>query len=297
MATRQSAFEQAFRNSIYLSEDYARFCSRVTALPITHAVCHGMALPLIRRTAIAVSHYSDEAVRCMREKEISFISVTPEENEHAAQPSMLEYPLIFRKSYREAYDALDRTFKKEIRRAEKNTFGITIVRGCNQETIAEASALYHKQARRLNTFFFPQSFFEEFMRMQGAVLFTARNKGKMIAYSFCLENKDNLYTSIGGADESYFESRINYLMYHEKIRYACEKKLTMHLGLSVRGSGHADFKRRAGATAFRCDCFPKRDRMLRCYEALSRYRVTGIALGIASRSFPKAVIINAMPFT
>ncbi|MBW2988318.1 hypothetical protein DRJ48_03790 [Candidatus Woesearchaeota archaeon] len=289
-------FKDAFKNNFYLSEEYAHFCERVTGLRLKVLSLKSTKLNILKNKNISIHAYPSEAREYMKREGVSFLSVLPLENDKSDKPSFVEYPILFRKEYQMAYKGFDRTFRKYSRRADKLGYKLRILRGYNNPMVDEIYALYLQHMRRVNGFIFPKYFFEEFMRLPSSLAFLIYHNKKLVAYSLCFENSDNLYSSIGGSHKDYLSKYVTYKIYNEKIKYACARNLNLHMGIGISGSGYNVFKQRVGAVCFKCERFPE-ENIEKVVYPITKYRWFGVLANIVSRIAPRKTIFMLMPFT
>ncbi len=290
-----STFSSAFENNFYLNTEFITFCQKVTG--INKVMPFRDRYFILKDKNISIHTYNSEELKMMKEKNIKFFSVDLKNNDTELNPSLMEYPILFYKPYDLAYKRFDKTFRKYVGRADKLNFTTKILRKFNNEIITDAYKLYLQHMKRLNAFVFPKTFFELFIKLPSSLLFLVYDKNKLIGYSFCFENKDNLYTSIGAGHEDYFDKYINYKLYHEKIKYACKNKLNIHMGLGIKDSGYNNFKRRTGAICLKCSRNPENDKLLKRALPLTKYTLIGLTSRFISRILSKKVIFTMMPFT
>ena len=287
-------FKKAFENNFYLSEEYIQFCETVSEISRDPSFKNQ---GILKNKNISIHSYNDLERENMIKKEIHFLSVSLKDNSKEKDPSFMEYPVWYYKPYEKAYKSFDKTFRKYIKRVEKNNFTTQIIRISDKNTINQVYKLYIQHMKRLNGFLFPKSFFSTFLKNPSSLLFLVFDKHKLIGYSFCFENKNNLYASVGAGHKEYFDKYINYKLYHEKIKYACKNKLNIHMGMGTKDSGYNKFKKRTGAICLKCIKYPDNEGFIKKILPLTRYTFTGLIFRLFSRLAPKKVVFISMPFT
>jgi hypothetical protein len=286
-------YEKVFIDNFYLSDEYLSFCEKITGLKVKKVFNN---INVLKNKNIVFHAYNKKEKEFMQKNKIHYRSIELKENK-GKDSSFIEYPIWIYKPYTQAYKSFDKTFKKYIKRAENQNYKVKIIRKYNVEIIDEVYKLYLAHMKRLNGFVFSKSFFEFYLKSKSSLLFIIKNKDELAGYSFCFENKDNLYTSIGAGSEKYFSKYINYKLYHEKIKYACENKLNIHMGIGTKGSGYNEFKKRTGAVSLKCTSFPNDDKIIRLSSRFTKLKIVGFIFKIISKIFPKKIVFKLMPFT
>ncbi len=290
-------FKQAFKDNFYLSKQYSEFCSKVTGIELKEKKLENQKIYLLKKKNISINAYSKKFCKKMKKEGINYMTVLPEVNNQTERASFIEYSLVYKKKYEDAVKNYKRSFKDGLKQGKTYLHKVRIIRNYNKNLIAEIYEIYKKQMKRLNSFIFPQEFFKEFMKLKSSFLFLVEYNKKIIAYSFCFENQQNLYTSIGGGNPDSFKYKCVNKLYDELIKYACEKKLNLHLGLGQKGTGYNKFKENAGAINYKCERHPNDELMLKMTTPLLKFKLTGKILQYLSRKFPKKVVYMQMPFT
>ena len=244
-------FKQAFTNNFYLSREYAAFCSKVTGIGLNTKEISGKKIYLLKNKNISISNYSHNFCQKMKKEGISFMAVLPEINNQTNKPSFIEYAIFHKQIYKNAFKKYKRSFKDGLKQGKRYNHEVKIIRKPNQKLIAEVYESYTDQMKRLNSAIFPKSFFVHFMNSPSSLLFLIKLKKEFMAYSFCFENKDNIYTSIGGGNQKFFKYKCMNKLYDELIKYACDKKINIHFGIGQRKSGYNRFKEN-GISSQRC---------------------------------------------
>ena len=293
----EKLLDNVFKNNFYATSEYADFLSRVLSLLSRKEKISEKTVHLIKKKSIAIDSYNISIKRALRKRKISYMSVLPQINDLNTHPSYVEYPIIFKGDYLQCYDKFHRTFKKKIRRAEKFKFKIEIVTGFNQKIVDDVYSLYKKCARRLGSIILPQLFFEEYLKTKNSLLFLIIDKEKIRGFSFCFENADNLYFSVGYTDKSYWNKYISYKLYNERIKYACERGLNIHLGMGEHGSGYCQIKKEAGAIFFKCERYPHDEGVLKILLFFSKLKIFWPWIWLISKIMPRKMIYQMIPFT
>ncbi len=292
-----ASFSDAFKENYYLSEEFASFCSRVSGMKAKRYRIGELDIPVIRNKNISIHAYEKETKQWMRKRKISFISVEKKLNKKSNNPSAREYALFLKKSYSAAKKAYSRSFSDGLKQSLRYPYKVMILDNYNNEILDEIYQIYEEQMERLNSFLFPKEFFEEIMKLPSSKIFLLCLYDKITAYSFCFENKENLYTSIGGGKAEFFKKRCNNRIYDEMVQYVCSKGLNMHFGLGMHGSGYNSFKEGAGIKLYRCEEYPNHPLLFKVGNWLLNYKITGKILRGYSKKRPKKVVFRAMPFT
>lgn len=290
-------FEKAFETNFYDSEEFVSFCESVSGIHRNKFLFSHKNLSILKNKNVSIKIFPENEMNFMKQHKIHFLKPLLINNSTDNNPSMMEYTVWYYKPYDEAYFGFDKTFRKYSKRAEKLNFETKIIREYDVQILNQAYKLYVKQMRRLNGFIFPKYFFKKFMELKSSFLLAIYDNDKLVGYSFCFENSENMYTSIGGGDKKYFSKYINYKLYNEKIKYACEHKLNIHMGMGTNESGFNDFKRRVGAISLKVFQYPNDEEFLRKVLPLLKYKIAGIIFEILSRLFPKKIVFFLMPFT
>ncbi len=290
-------FQEAFKHNFYLTEEWANFCSEVTGIKLTEENILGQRIFLLRQKNVSISNYNDKLADAMRNKRISFMRVLPEINSQSKKPSFVEYSLFLKKSYEEAVKNYKRSFRDALKQGKKYEHKLEISERADKKLIKDIYKIYIAQMRRLNSFVFPLSFLEELIKLPSSLLFVLRHDKRIIAYAFCFQYKDNLYASIGGGNPSMFKFRPSNKLYDELIKYACNNKLNLHLGIGEEGAGFSLFKEKAGALNYKCERYPNDEKMLAFFSPFLKFKLTGSLLFAVSKLFPSKIIYANMPFT
>ena len=290
-------FTRAFEHNFYLQREWADFCSVTTKIPIQKQDIGNKAIYILKNKNISISNYPQSFCVEMMKKKISYSSVTPEINKKSNRPSFIEYSIFHKTTYDEALKNYRTSFFHGLREGKKFPHQVKIFRQPNDWLIKEIYGIYNDQMKRLNSFVFPLSFFEEFFKCPSSLLFTIEYDGRIIAYFCCFQYKDNIYSSIGGGNPRYFPYKCSNKLYDELIKYACQNNLNIHMGIGQYGSGYQKFKENAGAINYRMLRFPDYEKLLKLLFPLTTFRITGKILGLASKFFPRLIIYLLMPFT
>jgi hypothetical protein len=286
-------FSSAFVHNYYLTDEFAFFCSRITRQQLISKKLGSLNLHILKGKNVSISNYSLKDRRAMQKSQISYLSVLPEKN--IENPTHMEYTIIHHVPFEEAYSRMDRTFQKNVRRSMSNPHKFHIARKLNAERLKKLYCLYSLQMKRLNSFRFPLFYFEEMLKLAAARVFMIELKGKIIAYSFAFEYKDNLYLSIGGVGD--FSDYAQYRNYNERIKYACEHKLTIHQGLGTHNTGFDFFKQRVGGVSYKLEQWPNKESYMRIMETVFKIPGAGYALRGIGNLMPEKLIFSIMPFT
>jgi hypothetical protein len=268
-------FKDSFKNNYYLSKEFTNFCNNITNLKNKNPSIHS---------------YTKKERKNMEKNNITFMAVLEETNKD--NPSLIEYPILFKNDYKTIYNNFHRTFRKKINRADKHNYKTKIVRKANLD---EVYNLYEQQIKRLGGFQFPKHFFEEYLKLKSSLLFLIYNKKELIAFSFCFENKENLYMSLGSAKKEYLNKNVGYKLYHERIKYACKNKLNLHMGLGMYKTGFSQIKKEAGAINFKCLRHPNDEKMIKLLYPLRK--ILAPLMRLASKLFPRKITHELIPFT
>ena len=290
-------FLDAFRKNFYLSEHFALFCQNITGRGVSRTEIAGTRVPVLKKLNVAVGAYSSEVRSQLRKHGISYMAVLPKINAKEKSPSLFEYAVLHKKSYDEAAGNYAKSFRTPLRNGKKYRHTMRIVRGVDEEILSRVFPIYETHMKRLNSWVFPRSLFEQYMAMPDSLLFLLEYEGEIVAYMFCCENAENLYCSFGGGNPLCYQYKGTNKVYDELIRYACGKGLNVHLGFGVKGAGYNVFKEKAGAVNYKCDRFPRRNRFFRSYLWLLNFKTTGRALRYLSGKYPRRIVYYAMPIT
>lgn len=290
-------FRDAFKDNYYLSEEFASFCSKVSGMKTRRYSIGEIDIPVIKNKNISIHAYSEEMKERMIKGNIRFISVENQINKKSKKPSPREYALFLKKKHSDAIKGYSRFFSDGLKQAKRYPYKVLILQETNEKILKEVYQIYKAQMRRLNSFLFPKEFFEEFMGLSSSKLFLLYLYKEIAAYSFCFENKENLYASVGGSKERFFKKRCNNRLYDELIQYACYKGLNVHFGLGMHGSGSSAFKEGAGITLYKCTEYPNYSPLLKLGNWFLRFGIVGKILRNYSLKHPKRTIFRVMPFT
>ena len=297
MIINADEFNSAFKNNFYLSEEYAKFCSKITGVSLSKEYYNKVNIFLLKNKIISISNYDEEISNIFRTKKLHFMGVKNILNKEDKFPSFNEYSIFFKKKYDLAKKNYKHSFKEGVRQSAKFPLSSNLLRGYNKEVTSEVYNLYKKQMSRLNSVIFPYYFFEEFMNIPNSFLLLIRYENKICAYGFCFENQNNVYFSIAGADKNYFKYRANNKLYDELIRYSCNNNKNIHLGMGVKNSGYQIFKENTGAINFKCERSPDHTKGLIIGSKLLKIFFIGGILKLISKLFPKKILFEAIPFT
>lgn len=281
----KTSYKQAFVNNFYSSHEYISFCNVILGKKGFTNIIDGK--------NISISNYSKKEMDDMKKNDIEFMSVLLKPN----KTSLEEYPLWLYRSYDQAYKSFDKTFRKYSKRAEKQGYAVQIKDRLDKNEFKELYTLYIQHMRRLNGTIFPKTFFVEFNKLPSSHYLLVYHKTKIVGYSCFFQYKDNMYTSIGAGHKDYFDKYINYKLYHEKIKYACENKLNIHMGMGIKDSGYNAFKKRVGAVSLECVRHPDDTEFLKKVLPLTKHKWFGVILEVYSRLAPKKSLFMVMPFT
>ena len=290
-------FKQAFENNFYSSKEYANFCSKVTGIKINEKKMAGKNIYLLKNKNISLSNYSKKFCESLRKEKISYMAVLPEINNQAKKSSIIEYSIFHKKNYADTVKKYEKSFKRILKKSKKYLHEFKVLTNYDEKIILEIYEIYVKQMKKLNSFIFPKKFFQEFMKLKSSLLFIIEYEKKIMAYSFCFKNKDNLYASIGGGDSDFFKYKPINKLYDERIKYACKKNLNIHLGIGQKNSGYNKFKEDSGAINYKCERNPNDEFLLKIIMPFLKLKITGKILQILSKKYPEKIIYNAMPFT
>ncbi len=290
-------FQEAFKNNFYLTEEWANFCSEVTGIKLTERTILNKRIFLLKRKNISISNYDDKLAEAMKKEKISFMRVLPEVNSQSKMPSFLGYSLFLKKSYDEAVKNYKRSFRDALKQGRKYEHKLEILEGADKKLIKDIYKIYVAQMRRLNSFVFPISFLEKLIKLPSSLIFILKYNKKIIAYSLCFQYEDNLYASLGGGNPQMFKIRPSNKLYDELIKYACDNKLNLHLGIGERGAGFSLFKEKAGALNYKCERYPDDEKILAFLSHFLKFKLTGSILFTVSRLFPNKILYANMPFT
>ena len=293
----QVPLKEAFDDNFFLTKEYATFCSKSTGILLEEEWISQQKVYLLKHKNIAVSNYDEDLVKEFKKNKIRFMQVSDKLNTYEKDPSLIEYAIFHKKSYEEAVQNYKHSFKEGLRQSKKYPLSVTKVKKPTEHQLAEAYKVYRKQMKRLNSFAYPQSYFQAFIQMSTASLFLVYYQQQVTSYAFCFENKKNFYFSISGSDQEYFKYRVTNRLYDAVIHYACEQGLTIHFGTGIRGSGYQKFKENAGALIYKCERFPNDERYIRAATNTLKFKGTGLVLRSLSKLFPKRVIYTTMPTT
>lgn len=290
-------FKQAFQDNFYLTEEYAVFCSKITGMPLKRASLGGQTVFLLKNKNISIGYYSEDLCLKFKKEKISYCRILPEINEESKHRSLIEYSVFHKTAYPEALKNYKRSFSDGLKAGKKFPHGTKIIRQPEEEDIKKIYAIYSDQMKRLNSYFFPVSFFKEFFQCPSSLLFLIESEKEIIAYFCCFQYGENIFVSIGGGNPRYFYRRCSNKLYDELIKYACQNKLNIHLGIGEYGSGYQIFKKNAGAVSYRTERYPDYENLLRLAFPLLRLKITGKSLALLSKLFPLRIIYLIMPFT
>lgn len=284
-----SRFDAVFKNNFYLTKEFAEFCSKVTGRVLRKE----LGVFVLKDKAVAISNYDSKQRNWFKKNKIHYMAVLPKLNK--MNPSYMEYSIFHKKPYESAFKNYKKSFRKHLKQGRKFPYKVKIIRKPDKEVLDKVYPNYVKLMKRHNSYIFPRSFFREYLGMPSSLLFLVGCKDDVAAYSFCFENKDNLYTSFGGGNPKYFKYRCVNVLYDERIRYACKKKLNIHSGMGVCGSGYDRFKGDAGIEHYKCERFPDDTRTLKFINFLIKLKPTGWLLWLLSGMFPKKTIYTVIP--
>jgi hypothetical protein len=290
-------FKQSFEHNFYLTEEYAGFCSKISNIPLQKRIVAGQVIHTLKNKNVAISNYSDELCHEFKKKKITHLRVTPEINDLAPRPSLMEYSIFYKTTYEEAFKKYRTSFFHGLREGKKFPHQVRVVRQPDRRLIEGIYRIYESQMKRHNSYLFPLGFFDTFLASPSALLFLIEYQQQVIAYFCCFQHHDNIYASIGGGNPLYFSYKSSNKLYDELIRYACQNGLNIHLGIGEHAAGYQKFKRNAGLSCYRVERFPDDDKILNLAIPFLKYRLTGKILAGASSLFPHLVTYISMPFT
>jgi hypothetical protein len=297
MVVNVDEFNSAFKNNFYLTEEYAKFCSKITNKQYSKLTISNTGFYIIDKKNIGISNYSNELVKDFRGNKIKFMRVLPESNEESKKQSLIEYSLITKKPYEQIKDSYMRSFYDGLNQSKKYSLSMSIIDKYDQEIISKVYEVYKEQIKRLNSFVFPKYFFEEFMKLKHSFLMTIEHKKEIAAYVFCIKYKDNLYSSIGGSNYEFFKFRVNNRKYDEIIKYSCENNLNIHDGVGIKDSGYQIFKSNAGYIGYKCERYPDDENLLKFFMPITKSKPYGMILSHLSNNISQNILFEAMPFT
>jgi hypothetical protein len=290
-------FGPSFEHNFYLTEEYARFCSKIANIPLKKRTVNGQVIYTLKNKNVAISNYSGDLCREFKRQKITHLRVTPEFNHLAPRPSLMEYAIFHKTTYEEAFKKYRTSFFHGLREGRKFPHQVRVVRRPDGQLVGDIYRIYTDQMKRHNSYHFPLSFFETFLASPSALLFLIEYQQQVIAYFCCFQHHDNIYASIGGGNPRYFSHKSSNKLYDELIRYACQNGLNIHLGIGEHAAGYQKFKRNAGLSCYRVERFPDDDNVLRLSIPFLKFRLTGKVLDAASSLFPHLVTYISMPFT
>ena len=288
-----SMFDKAFKNNFYLTEEFAEFCSKVTEIDFVKQE----RIFILKNKVIAISNHDSKLKNKFRKDNLNYMTVLPKLNKEDKSPSFVEYSLFLKKSYESAFKNYKKSFRKQLRQGKEHPFTVRMIRKPDEGVLDDVYSIYVKQMKRHNSYILPKSFFVEYMKLHSSLLFLIEYDKDLVAYSFCFENRDNLYTSFGGGNPRYFKYRCMNVLYDSRIKYACKKGLNIHAGMGMYGSGYNRFKGDAGAVNYKCERFPEDTKKLKLAVWLSNCKLVGLFCCLLSRLFPKKLVYTIMPFT
>ncbi len=291
------SFSSSFKQSFYLSEVYADFCSKITGIKYSEVKIKDKIFFIIKNKNPAINNYDDDTVYNFKNLKIKYTRVLNRPNYLEKTPSIIEYSILFKKSYEEAVKNYKHSFKEGLRQSTKYDLSAEIPKRIDENVISKVYNIYANQMKRLNSYMFPKSFFNEFIKLNGSLLFLVYYEDKIASYAFCFENKENLYISIAGGHEDYFKFRINNKLYDSIIKYACDKSLNIHFGIGIFGSGYQKFKENAGAINYKCERFPNDEKFIKIISRIINTKIFGIILRYISKKSPKRIMFLLVPIT
>ncbi len=297
--------KSAFENNYYTTSKYYDFSKSIIPsynLKLKY-INEFKQFNIIGNKNISINNYSQSELDLMDSKNINYLSVIPIDNyskeSDLDKSSYIEYPIWFYKPYDKAFSLCDKSFRNLSRRAEKNNFIVKKVNTLNSMALDQIYSLYVNQMKRLNGFILPKLYFEEYSKLDDSIFFLiydALDSTKLISYSMCVEYLGNLYHSIGGSDGEYFSKLINYKLYNELLKYACENKLNIHMGLGTHNSGYNLFKKKIGAICFKCIQKPDLGKFSK-FEKIYNSKIVGNVFFLYSKLNSGKIAYTLMPFT
>lgn len=302
----KQAIKSCFTNNFYQTNEYLEFIKKFSPKKLVNSNIieindNELYLNVIGKKNISISNYSKTEKSIMKNKNISFLSVLEQDNYNTADYSFIEYPILFYKPYSEAFKLYGKTCLKNVKRSKKFNYKLRIIREYNNKILNSVYSLYINQMKRLKGFIFPKLFFEEFLKLPSSLLFLVIEKNtvneEIIAYSFCFENKNSLYASIGGCKKEYFSKKANFFLYDERIKYALNKKLNIHMGLGFHNSGYNLFKKDFGAVCLKCEKFPDNMKAIERMMIFSKMPFYSLFPKIVSKILGKDIVYLLTPFT
>lgn len=302
------AIESAFINNYYESLEYINLLKKASGVNIRIKKFGNKSLFLMKNKSPSIMFYNEDIAKELERQNISFLMIKDIPNKANEKPSLLEYSLIPKKSYKDAKACYKRSFKDGLKQSKKFDIKTEIWQNLDEKSLNLIYSFYKRQMKSLNSFILPRAFFmylSECKALRTFAIFKISNDRdkntkhtkELISYCFCFENTENLYCSIGGSLKKYFKYKPVNILYNELIRYGCSKGLNIHLGLGMRGSGYSRFKENAGAINLRCKAFLGNENTLKIYQKLSRLKVVGIILRLYSFLFPKRLIYTLIPMS
>jgi len=285
------SFSGAFKKNIYLTKEFAEFCNKVTGADLVKK--NGFFI--LGNKAVAISNYDSKQRRWFKKNKINYMAVLPKLNK--INPSFMEYSIFSKKSYEAAFKNYKKSFRKHLKQGRNFPYKIRIIKKLDEKILDKVYPVYVRLMKRHNSYIFPRSFFREYMKLPSSLLFLIEHRGVIAAYSFCFENKDNLYNSFGGGNPKYFKYRCVNVLYDERIKYACKRGMNIHAGIGVHGSGYNRFKADAGIEHYKCERFPDDAGKLRFAVWLSKCKLIGWIWCLLSKIFPKKLVYTIIPFT
>jgi hypothetical protein len=121
-------FEQSFAHNFYLTEEYARFCSDITNIPLKERTVAGQVIHTLKNKNVAISNYSEALCQEFKRQKITHLRVTPEFNDLALHPSLMEYSIFHKTTYEEAFKKYRTSFFHGLREGRKFPHRVRVVR-------------------------------------------------------------------------------------------------------------------------------------------------------------------------
>lgn len=277
---------QALKENFYTTQHNAALLSSTTRMPLkSEGKCY-----TIKNKNIGITNKKPNNNK-------QYMVVLKEDNYQTKNPSFIEYPIFYKKTYEEAKKNYKRSFTDALKQGKKYKHEINIYENLTNDKLKEIYTLYKKQMKEHNTFFFPKKYFEELLKLKEGKAFTIKHQQKLIAYCLFFENKENIYTSMGGSIKKQFIYKPTNKLYDEIIKYACHNNKNIHFGLGEHNSNYSRFKQKVGCIIHKTEKRPNDEKILKLLVPLTKYKLTGLILAAISRLFPRKVVYLHIPFT
>ncbi|MEK6973916.1 MAG: GNAT family N-acetyltransferase [Nanoarchaeota archaeon] len=289
-------FEGAFKNNFYLSKEFAEFCSKNSNVELSNVTTEDGHFYLLNNKNISISNYNNDICDFFICNKISFMRVLNINNSTAEKKSIIEYSIIFQKKYEDAIKDYKHSFKEGVRQSKKYGLTCKILKE-DLSPLDTVYFIYQSQVDRLNSFILPKSFFEDYIKLKGSVLFIVYFEDEPVSYGLGAEYKDNIYLSFAGSKTDFFKYRANNKLYDEIIKYACSKGLNVHLGLGISGTGYQKFKENTGAVNFKCERFPDDGVLINIGNKLLKLDLLKYFIKIINKLYEKRLVYFMIPFT